>query len=136
MPRRLGPLLLYCSLLAAGCQYLPWTSDDTAAPAPPERALSLCERPARPAAKLHDPKIEASFRTFASTWVEKMRKAGAAKNAPGGFRKIRDAFETELRPTGNEQAPWVGLLRYCEQTASKSTIVTEIFRFQAGKWQY
>ena len=136
--RRLVALLLGCSLLAAGCQYLPRTSDDTAgsAPAPPERQLNLCERPARPAATTHDPKVEASFRAFASTWLEKMRKAGAAKNAPGGFRTIRDAFETELRPTGNKQAPWVGLLRYCEQTASKSTIVTEIFRFQAGKWQY
>jgi len=65
-----------------------------------------------------------------------MRKAGGAKNVPGGPRLIRDAFETELRPTGNEQASWVGLLRYCEQTPSKSTIVTEIFRFQAGKWMY
>jgi hypothetical protein len=92
MPRRLGPLLLYGSLLAAGCQYLPWTSDDTAAaPTPSARELNLCERPARPAAKLHDPKIEASFRTFASTWVEKMRKAGAPKNAPGGPRPIRAA---------------------------------------------
>jgi len=69
-------------------------------------------------------------------WLEKMRKAGGAKNVPGGPRLIRDAFETELRPTGNEQASWVGLLRYCEQTPSKSTIVTEIFRFQAGKWMY
>ena len=138
--RRLGALLLGGSLLAAGCQYLPWASDDAAAPAPapapPKRELNLCERPGRPAAKLHDPKVEASFRAFAGTWLAKMRKAGAAKNAPGGARTIRDAFETELRPTGNKQAPWVGLLRYCEQTASKSTIVTEIFRFQGGKWQY
>jgi len=143
--RGLGPLLLGSSLLAAACQVPPWTSP---APAPPERELSLCERPARPAATAHDPKVEASFRAFASAWLEKMRKAGAAKNAPGGRRQILDAFETELRPTGNQQAPWVGLLRYCEQALrctgtsttscqpSKSTVVTEIFRFQAGKWVY
>lgn len=133
--RRLGPLLLGCSLFTAACQLPPWTSS---APAPPEpeRQLSLCERPARPAATVHDPAVEASFRAFAGGWLEKMRKAGAAKNAPGGPRLIGAAFETELKPTGSRQAPWVGLLRYCEQTPSKSTIVTEIFRFQAGKWVY
>ena len=131
--RRLGPLLLGCSLFTAACQPLPRTSS---APAPPERALSLCERPAQPAAAAHDPEIEASFRAFAGVWLEKMRKAGAAKNAPGGPRLIRAAFETELKPTGSKQAPWVGVLRYCEQTSSKSTIVTEIFRYQAGKWVY
>jgi hypothetical protein len=133
--RRLGPLLLAGSLCTAACQFLPWTSS-APAPAPPERALSLCERPARPAATAHDPAVEASFRAFATVWLEKMRKAGAAKNAPGGPRLIRAAFETELKPTGSQQAPWVGLLRYCEQTSSKSTVVTEIFRFQAGKWVY
>jgi hypothetical protein len=51
---------------------------------------------------------------------------------PADPRRVRD----ELRPTGNAQAPWVGLLRYCEQTPSKSTIVTEIFRYQANKWMY
>ena len=138
--RRLGPLLLGCSLLATACPTTP-----PAAPAPPEpvRQLSLCERPARPAATAHDPKVEASFRAFSNTWLGKMRKAGAAKR-----RRILAAFETELRPTGNPQAPFVGLLRYCEQALhctgasaascqpSKSTVVTEIFRFQAGEWVY
>ena len=137
--RRLGPLLLGCSLLATACPTTP-----PAAPAAPEQAaLSICERPARPAATAHDPEVEASFRAFAVTWLAKMRKAGA-----GQRRRILEAFETELRPTGSRVAPWVGVLRYCEQALrctgasaascqpSKSTVVTEIFRFQAGKWVY
>ena len=144
--RSLGLLFLGCSLLAAACQLL--APRPPAAPAPPERELTICERPARPAAGAQDPKVETSFRTFAHTWLEKMRKAGAAKNAPGGRRQIRDEFETELRPTGSRETPWVGVLRYCEQALhctsasaascqpSKSTAVTELFRFQAGEWMY
>jgi hypothetical protein len=117
--RRLALLFLGCSLLAAACQLL--APRPPTAPAPPGRELTLCERPARPAAAAH---------------------------APGGRRQIRDEFETELRPTGSQQAPWVGVLRYCEQALhctgasaascqpSKSTAVTELFRFQAGEWMY
>jgi hypothetical protein len=140
--RSVGSLLLGCWLLATACQPPP------AAPAPPERELTICERPARPAAAARDPKVEASFSAFARTWLEKKRKAGAAVNAPGGRRQIRAEFETELRPTGSTRVPWVGILRYCEETlrctvasspscqVSNPTAVTEIFPFQAGKWRY
>ena len=94
--RCLGSLLLGCSLLAVACQ-LPALRPPPA-PAPPERALTICERPARQPAAAQDPKVEASFSAFARTWLEKMRKAGAAKLAPGGRRQIRAEFETELRP--------------------------------------
>ena len=144
--RSLGSLLLGCSLLAAACQ-LP-ALGPSPAPAPPERELTICERPARQPAAAQDPKVEASFSAFARTWLEKMRKAGAAKIAPGSRRQIRAEFETELRQTGNTRVPWLGILRYCEETlrctdassascqVSKTTAVAEIFPFQEGKWRY
>jgi hypothetical protein len=144
--RRRCLLLLGCTLLAAACQ--PLAPQAPAAPAAPQRVLSLCERPAQPAAASQDAEVEASFRAFSLAWLERMRKAGAAKNAPGGRKRILDEFETALRPTGSKQAPWLGVLRYCEQVLrctgasaascapSKSTVVTEIFRFEAGKWVY
>lgn len=139
-------VLLGCSLLAAACQ-LPAVRPPPA-PAPPERELTICERPARQPAAAQDPEVEASFSAFARTWLEKMRQAGAAKIAPGGRRQIRAEFETELRQTGNTRVPWLGILRYCEDTlrctgagsascqVSKTTAVTEIFPFQGGKWRY
>jgi hypothetical protein len=138
--------LLGCSLLAAACQ-LP-ALGPSPAPAPPERELTICERPARQGAAAQDPEVEASFSAFARTWLEKMRKAGAAKIAPGSRRQIRAEFETELRQTGNRRVPWLGILRYCEETlrctgassascqVSKTTAVAEIFPFQGGKWRY
>ena len=144
--RSLGSFWLGCSLLAAACQ-LP-ALPPPPAPAPPERELTICERPARQTAAAQDPEVEASFSAFAHTWLEKMRKAGAAKSAPGGRRQIRAEFETELRQTGNTRVPWLGILRYCEETlscmgassascqVSKATAVTEIFPFQEGKWRY
>jgi hypothetical protein len=114
---------------------MPAAPDPPAAPAPPERELTICERPARPAAAARDPKVEASFSDFARVWLEKMREAGAAVNAPDGRRQIRAEFETELRPTRSTQVPWIGILRYCEETL-RPTAITEIFPFQAGKWSY
>jgi hypothetical protein len=145
--RSLALLLLAGSLLAAACQpqAAPRPQPAPAAPAPSSRGLTICERPAKTLAAPADPKIEASFRAFARTWIGKMSKA---KGAPGGRKRIRDEFEIELRPTGSKQAPWVGILRYCEETlrctsasaascqVSKTTAVSEIFRFQAGKWTY
>ena len=143
---RLGILSLGCSLLAVACQ-LP-APRSPAPPAPPERELTICERPAKPAARSQDPKIEASFRAFALTWLEKMRKVGAAMDAPGERKQIRAEFEIEQRPTGSKLVPWVGVLHYCEDTLrctsasaascqlSRSTAITELFPFRAGKWAY
>ena len=128
--RSLCLLWLGCVLVAAACQQAALAPPAAApAPAAPARTLNLCERPAKPSAAPQDPQAEASLRAFGRTWLEKMRKAD-------GRKQIRDDFETELRPTGNKQAPWVGIVRYCEKTPSKSTVVTEIFRFEGGKWVY
>jgi hypothetical protein len=57
-------------------------------------------------------------------------------------------FKIELKPTGHSQAPYVGILRYRESlyqcpdkstaqcTVAETTPVTEIFRFQDGRWVY
>ena len=64
------------------------------------------------------------------------------------YRGFDDAFTVELRPTGHPTAPFVGILRYNEQVfscngvdASKCSVasslpVTEIFRYQGGRWIY
>ncbi|MFQ5416448.1 MAG: hypothetical protein ACE5FL_05280 [Myxococcota bacterium] len=64
------------------------------------------------------------------------------------YRDYTDDFTVELRPTGHASAPYVGILRYREQifscrniaandcTLSSQIPVTEIFRFQDGRWVY
>ena len=59
-----------------------------------------------------------------------------------------DEFRVETRPTGYPGAPFVGLIRYSEQIFScadkgatrcgvkQTTPITEIFRFQDGRWIY
>jgi hypothetical protein len=54
----------------------------------------------------------------------------------------------DLRAPGRPQAPWVGVLSYCEvalkcetnaETScrpSSSVVVKEMFRYQAGQWVY
>jgi hypothetical protein len=113
-------------------------------PAEPELPLTLCERWARPSPPAEDAAVEASFRAFASEWLDKRRENARA----GTHLEIRDDVEIELRATGSEEAPWVGTLRYCEHqsdcpglipescTPSRSSVVTEIFRLQEGEWQY
>ena len=94
-------------------------------------------------------RAEASFHDFAEEWMRKMAaaEAHAKKQAAGGsYRGYDDAFKIELKATGSSAAPYVGLLRYQEhQCAAGSpadckvvgtTAVTEIFRFQGGRWIY
>ncbi len=94
-------------------------------------------------------KAESSFQTFASDWMRKMDAAEAHEKKAangGGYRTYGDEFKIELKPTGSTAAPYVGLLRYQEhQCAAGSgancqvtgtTAVTEIFRFQGGRWVY
>ena len=94
-------------------------------------------------------RAEASFHDFAEEWMRKMEsaEAHARKQAAGGaYRGYADGFKVELKPTGSTAAPYVGLLRYQEnqcaagsESACKvtsTTAVTEIFRFQGGRWVY
>jgi hypothetical protein len=104
-------------------------------------------------------RAERSFDDFAKGWMQKMAHAESQnrvkpKLEPQGgvmvasYRGYEDGYVIELKPTGSKTAPWVGILRYHELTytcADKSTgscapskkmRVTEIFRFQGGKWVY
>jgi hypothetical protein len=114
---------------------------------PPPKEVSICQRPARPTTG-GDAATAASFEAFSRGWIEKMRAVGTARAAIAGRKRIRDAYEMELRPTSSAQAPYVGILSYCElalecaspaETSCKavsSTVVKEMFRYQGGKWVY
>jgi hypothetical protein len=100
-----------------------------------------------------------SFNRFAAGWMEKMERAETQNRArpeirPSGsqtlvtYKGYGDDFEIEIKPTGYARAPFVGILRYSEQLyacsdtgATRCRIastapVTEIFRFQDGRWVY
>jgi len=100
-----------------------------------------------------------SFALFADHWMTKIQRIEEHDRQnptirPGAsdplvtYRGYGDEFSIELRPTGHPQAPYVGLLRYTELlysctnaragdcTIATSLPVTEIFRFQDGRWVY
>jgi hypothetical protein len=144
-PLWLGALLAGASLLLAGCQaQAPKTKGRSVLMSEPERPLTLCERPARPALQVENEAINSSFAAFSRGWMDKLRREGVPQ--PGHQLFVSDATETELRPTGHAIAPYVGILRHCEMTLlcddAKQcrmvgrTVVTEIFRFQGGEWVY
>ncbi len=101
----------------------------------------------------------AAFDAFAARWMDDARESEARARAnpnvqPGAgsplitYRGYGDDYSLELRPTGNPSAPYVGLLRYTEHVYNCTSVaasdcaivssvpVTEIFRFQDGRWRY
>jgi hypothetical protein len=121
--------------------------DATTIVTPPPSELTICQRDARPTSG-GDAATIASFEEFSRTWLEKMRAVANAKASATARTTIRNSHEMELRPTSSAQAPYVGVLTYCEignactSTAPHtckprtSTVVKEMFRYQAGKWVY
>ena len=106
-----------------------------------------------------DERARTSFSDFARSWMTKMakneaqnRKSPTVQPGPSEnivtYRGFGEDFTVELRPTGHPSAPFVGILRYNEQVyscngvdASKCSVVsslpvTEIFRYQGGRWIY
>jgi hypothetical protein len=102
-------------------------------------------------------RAKASLDQFANQWMAKMgqleanNRAQASRQpagAPVKYRAYGSNYTTELKPTGSKQAPYVGLIRYEEREVSckdksqkecevsERTPVTEIFRFQNGRWIY
>jgi hypothetical protein len=92
-----------------------------------------------------------SFSTFARSWLDKLQKGNGKieQDASGVTRRQLDGdFTTELRATGQPTTPYVGLLRYTEHVyrcsgagqdscvVQASIPVTEIFRFENGRWVY
>ncbi len=101
----------------------------------------------------------AAFDAFATKWMDHARDSERESRAnpsvkPGAvaplvsYRGYGDDYALELRPTGNPTSPYVGLLRYTEHlyrcssveatdcTIVSSVPITEIFRYQSGRWRY
>jgi hypothetical protein len=101
----------------------------------------------------------AALQTFASQWMERMERVEADNRRTPAvvqgavapeikYRGYTNDFRVEIRPTGYPAAPFVGLIRYGEQMfrcadrgATRCDVehtipVTEIFRFQNGRWVY
>jgi hypothetical protein len=106
-----------------------------------------------------DERARSSFSEFARSWMAKMaenetqsRKNPTVQPGPSEnmvtYRGFGEEFTLELRPTGYPASPFVGILRYNEQvyncngmdatkcSVSSSIPVTEIFRYQGGRWIY
>ena len=104
-------------------------------------------------------RAESSFQEFARSWMaraheleakarQRPKVAAGAREPVLTYRGYGDDYSVELRPTGHAVSPFVGLLRYtehlytCESAESErcsiasSVPVTEIFRYQDGRWDY
>jgi hypothetical protein len=119
-------------------------------------ATALAEAPAK-IADSGKSRAEDQFHQFAKKWMANVqrlqtqdRSKPTVKAAAGGtqntYRGYSDDYSIELRPTGHPSAPYVGLLRYTELmyscptpgncTVSSRVPVTEIFRYENGRWSY
>ena len=93
-----------------------------------------------------------AFDSFTQTWMDKLRSSSAIRTVSTSSGSTVKRFSTshteEVKPTGSPSNPFVGVLHYTEEsyncsdaaqrncTLVESTPVTEIFRFQNGKWVY
>jgi hypothetical protein len=132
----------------AGLGLAPWL---------PQGASAQAAKAAKAAPKTatDEPSVKASFDAFASEWMDRMQRLeddnrrSPKPNGQGlGYRGYADDFRVELKPTGYERAPYVGVLRYEEYeyacsdpSATRCSVVsrmpvTELFRYQDGRWVY
>jgi hypothetical protein len=101
-------------------------------------------------------RAEGQFHEFAKKWmanVKRLQTQDRSKptlnaGAQSTYRGYGDDYSIELRPTGHPTAPFVGLLRYTELmyscptpgaencTVASRVPVTEIFRYENGRWSY
>jgi hypothetical protein len=142
--KRIGTPMTFTRILAAAATGLalaavPALADDPASIAPADESA------------------KAAFEQFAGSWMEKVQRLAADQRptvSPGAsstvvtYRDYAEDYSVELRPTGHASAPYVGILRYNEQIFSCRNIsandcslssqipVTEIFRYQGGRWVY
>jgi hypothetical protein len=117
-----------------------WAGDPSRANASEERAAAAFEDFAREfMAKVHGQEQRER---------RKPRVAAGPGSALFTYRGYGEEFRTELRSTGQAAAPFVGLLHYTEHvysckdleggacTVASTVPVTEIFRYQGGRWAY
>ena len=104
-------------------------------------------------------RAEDQFHQFAKTWMANVQRLqtqdrdkptvrAGSNGTQVSFRGYGEDYSVELRPTGHPSAPFVGLLRYtelmysCPSASSKDCSVssrvpvTEIFRYENGRWSY
>ncbi len=121
-------------------------------------AIALAESPAA-ISDASRSRAEDQFQQFAKSWMSNVQRLqtqergkptvrASAGGAQSSYRGYSDDFSVELRPTGHPSAPYVGLLRYTElmysctgASATDCTVasrvpVTEIFRYENGRWSY
>jgi hypothetical protein len=124
-------------------------------------APAMAEEPPRAkstAASSHE-RADRAFQDFARDFMAKVRSQEERERhkprvaaGPGAavftYRGYGEEFRTELRPTGQAVAPFVGLLHSTEHvyscrdleggscTVASTVPVTEIFRYQRGSWTY
>jgi hypothetical protein len=112
-----------------------------------------------PRASASRERAAASFEDFARQFMarahgqeERERRRPRIAAGPGSavftYRGYGEEYRTELRPTGQAAAPFVGLLHYTEHvysckdleggecTVASSAPVTELFRYRGGRWVY
>lgn len=111
------------------------------------------------AADASQERVDAAFQEFARDFManvrsqeQRERRRPRVAAGPGAavftYRGYGEDFRTELRATGQAAAPYVGLLHYTEHvyscrdldggscTVASTVPVTEIFRYQRGRWAY
>ena len=122
-------------------------------------SLSLAGPPAAISEDDSHQRTLSSFKSFATSWMDKMERVEIRNRTspqlhpwdpqnPVTYKGYGGDFKIEIKQTGYSKAPFIGLLRYTEQLftctderASRCRIastvpVTEIFRFQDGRWVY
>ena len=93
-----------------------------------------------------------AFDAFSQSWMDKLRSSSAVRTVSTSSGSTVKRYSTthteEVKPTGSASNPYVGVLHYTEEsyncsdaaqrncTLVESTPVTEIFRYQNGKWVY
>jgi hypothetical protein len=146
MTRRISRLHRQCARLVAGCALLLLP------------AGALADSPAAIADSSRS-RAEVQFHEFAKSWMANVQRLqtqdrskptvrAGSNGTQVSYRGYDDDYSVELRPTGHPSAPYVGLLRYTElmyscpsSTATNCTVssrvpVTEIFRYENGRWSY
>lgn len=100
-----------------------------------------------------------AFEQHAKSWMADLEKNEARNRSEAPvysvanepvirFAGYGDDFQTQVKPTGQAQAPFVGILRYKENlytclqqdesrcTVTSSVPVSEIFSYRNGRWTY
>ncbi len=101
----------------------------------------------------------AAFQKHARGWMADLEKNEARNRSAAPvysmadevvirFDGYGDDFETQVKPTGEAKAPYIGILRYTENTytclrdgsqqctVTRTVPVSEIFSFRNGRWTY